>query len=107
MALQKSKTLKSGLSGNYWKIVGEHYCRMSRVMTWHIALYKDRDASIGGLSHLGLVKPFSKALTYAESAGNRTEIGYLHIIEVADDEVILPGGGTTLRDPDLAGAESV
>lgn len=105
MALSKSKTLPNGTSGNYWKIVEEHYDRVSHVCTWSIALFVSHDVSVLG-ADLGLTKHFSKVLTSDEATGNRTALGYTYIKSKSAEAVknMPPSTSTHPFDSDLKDA---
>lgn len=111
MALLKSKTLENGATGKYWKITAECYDRMTRKVTWQIALFTDQaHATLHG-KHLGLTKSFSSQVTPEEASGNRTALGYAKILEQASQMVNRDITGALLdtpvpRDSDLADAES-
>lgn len=86
MALQKSKSLSNGTSGNYWRITKEHYDRITHIATWTISLFKDRDCGMAGAG-LGLHKTYYRELTPTEARGNRTELGYNFIKAKANEMV--------------------
>lgn len=103
----KEKTLRNGVTGNYWKIISEHLDRNLMQITWEIALFKDQAASMSGCTHLGLVKQFSKRVTREEALGNRTTLGYSFIQTKADSMVTpITGGAPRVFDTDLAGGIS-
>lgn len=58
MAITKSKTLPSGVSGNYWRILSILFDRQTLKATGTIGLFKDAAASAAGKPHIGLTKTF-------------------------------------------------
>jgi len=76
MALQKTKELLSGVSGNYWKIISVHCDRLKLTLSCDIALFKDKPASDAGKPHMGLTHSFDSVKTKAQLAGDLTELAY-------------------------------
>lgn len=76
MALQKSKELPSGVSGNYWKIISTSVDRLKSELSVKIALFKDKAASDAGKVNLGKVHTFSGVHSKPALAGDLTELGY-------------------------------
>lgn len=110
MALQKSKTLDSGVSGDYWRFTSFHAERFSGptiTATWNIALFKDSATSAAGGTSLGLTKTYTFPVTSMEVGGDMRALGYTKILAKAGTTVPVIGGGTALYDPDLAGATVV
>jgi hypothetical protein len=107
MAIKKSKTLNNGLTGDYWKIILESYDRMSRIMEVHIALFKDRDASVGGKMHMGLVKVFKFPMTYEESRSEITTLCYTRVKEISRKETkgFFGKVDSAVYDPDIANGQ--
>jgi hypothetical protein len=110
MAIQKTKTLGSGASGNYWKITKCSYNRMSKVCEWTISLFKDYDHR--NSTPLPLHKVFFKTLSPTEAAMDRAALGYTTIAAQAAEMIkppftVDPEAALIVRDPDLAGGENV
>ena len=110
MALKKTKTLPSGVSGEYWKIISETYDRINHQVTWQIALFKDQAHRTG--EHLGIIKQFSRSINAEEATGNRTALGYNTIKQQSSEMITCGVSGLPLpepiaRDPDLCDAEDV
>ena len=76
MALQKSKELPSGVSGNYWKIISTSVDRLKLELSVKIALFKDKDSSDQGKINLGKVHTFSGVHGKPALAGDLTALGY-------------------------------
>lgn len=111
MAIKKTKTLPSGVTGEYWKIVKETHNRVSDEMTWEIALFLDQAASNAGKKQLNLSKIFKAIVTEEEASGNRTALGYTKIKQQASSMVSPHSGSLNLEptpfDIDLYNGEDV
>lgn len=111
MALQKSKTLSNGTTGNYWRFVSFHAERASGPTisaTWVIALFKDKATSDAGGSSLGLEKVYTFPVTSMDVGGDMRALGYSKIKTKAALMVPPIGGGALVPfDPDLDGATDV
>jgi len=97
MAIQKEKTLSSGITGNYWRITSVNINRQSLRMMVVIALFKDAAASAAGKPPIGDYKNFSFNFTMAEfaAASNAIAFAYGKIIAQAQ----------TMRTHDISGVE--
>lgn len=113
MAIQKSKTLPNGASGNYWKIIYEEYNKLTFECTWQIALFIDATEahSHANAQHLGLVKEFKAIVTAPDLAGDRTALGYAKIHEIAETQITVDLDGNTVSahnfDDDIGGGTDV
>lgn len=83
MAIQKSKTLANGASGNYWKITSESYDKPSFKCSWIITLFCDKAHADAGAPSLGFSKTYTHTATKEELSGDRTALGYKKIKEKA------------------------
>lgn len=81
MALKKAKELPSGIVGEYWKIIEAKADKKSSQLIVRIALFKDKQASDGGMQNLGIIHLFSGVKTSQELLGNLFELGYNMIKE--------------------------
>jgi len=70
MALKKVKELPSGVVGEYWKIIEAKADKKSSQLIVRIALFKDNQASDGGMQNLGIIHLFSGVKTSQELLGN-------------------------------------
>lgn len=110
MAIQKSKTLVNGASGNYWKITLESYDKVSMECVAIISLFLDHDHSMSGAG-LGMDKVYKFSATREELQGNRTLLAYAKIKAKAAS-MMTPIGGPIDADPvafdsDLVGGTDV
>lgn len=106
MPIQKSKTLASGITGNYWKIIDIRVNVLALTTSFVIALYKDssQTTSIRGTSRIYNFNLSSEAEIFAGTIAD----AYVAILAKAASEVInLNGVGTHIYDPDLAGGTIV
>lgn len=111
MAIQKTKNLRNGTSGNYWKITKENYNKVTMVATIEITLFKDRDTAISTGADLGMRKNFTGVMTHDQLSGNRTAEAYTMIKDQANAPVrnlstgeVVPG---VKADMDLADGTDV
>ena len=112
MALKKSKTLRNGTTGEYWKITQISLDRTSRNVTYQVSLYLNKAARDSGCSPLDFKKTFSFTLTSEQANGDLSEIGYTKIKERASS--MIPDPFSRVRpqpqikcDLDLDGCEDV
>lgn len=112
MALKKSKTLKNGTTGEYWRITNVSLDRNSNIAKYEISLYLNKTASDNKCSPLDLKKNYSFILTSEQANGDLNKIGYTKIKEKAASQV--PDPFTRTRpapiitfDEDLSGAEDI
>jgi len=76
MAIQKSKILKSGATGNYWKITRESYDKMGLSCIYEISLFFDKAQADNNGVGLGCSKIYKHTATKEELSGDRTALGY-------------------------------
>lgn len=114
MAIQKSKSLNNGTSGNYWRILQIVIDREAYIARGRIGLFKDAATSAAGGTHLGLVKSFEFTFTMGEIAGVTNIINYMYgkILDKANTMVTIDLTGATLGSPipfdsDIAGGTLV
>lgn len=110
MAIQKNKTLRTGVTGNYWKITHESYDRLAGTLSLTISLFLNKSASDAGASPLPCSKTFKVPVTKEEMTEDRTAMGYIKIKEKAATVVAVPFAltpSTCLFDADLADGEDV
>ena len=79
MALQKSKTLASGESGNYWRVSNLSFKRAGMVLDIELALYKDATLAAAGAAPLPCSHKFSFVITQQEIVGNLVAMAYTKI----------------------------
>ena len=82
MALQKSKTLPNGATGNYWKIIYIGVDKRSLRVNYQIDLYMDIAHS--GIASLNYTKNYSFMMTNQQMAGDLTSLGYTKIKDFAN-----------------------
>jgi hypothetical protein len=114
MAIQKSKTLANGASGNYWRIEHLIVDRRAGKVLGDLALFKDQSTAQSGAPHLGLVKRFTFDLNMVEllAAPNVVTYMYSKIMQKAEELRTHDLLGHALAepvvtDPDIAGGESI
>lgn len=113
MAIQKTKNLPNGTSGNYWRIEDIAINRPSLLVVVSVALYLDASHAASGAPNLGLVKHFRFNLLTSELTGsNIISTLYTKIRTQAEtmiSVVLNPGDDPIMReyDPDIAGGEMV
>lgn len=107
MALIKSKTLKNGQTGGYWKITVCTPSYQTMQVSYTLELFTSKAyskvESLGGTKKL-----FSFTLTKAEMAGDLRAIGYTKILAKANHIVKAATDSTpaVYGDADLNNAES-
>lgn len=104
MALQKSKTLSNGSSGDYWKIIEMSCDRQRMKCTFKIALFMSKDIAMARSGDLGIIKTFSFSATREQLAGDLAALGYALIKAKANEMVSRLGREDAPSDPDLANA---
>jgi len=114
MAIQKSKTLPNGVSGDYWRITTITIERQRLRLKGQIALFLDAQASDDGRPPVGAEKSFEFPLVLAEIAPPTNLIAYMYgkIIAAASVVVTKDILGNDLEvpttvDPDLTGGLNV
>jgi hypothetical protein len=83
MAIQKSKTLPNGATGNYWKITRESFNKVDLSCAYEISLFTSKNISDNAGISLGYSKLFKATATKEQLDGDRTELGYNIIKEKA------------------------
>ena len=105
MALQKEKTLTSGVTGNYWRVSGLRFARDGMKLDMTVSLYKDATPT---LAPLGISHNFSFVLTPQELVGNLVAMAYTKIKAYANSDIPnLDGVGTHKGCQDLVDATDV
>jgi hypothetical protein len=114
MAIQKEKTLKSGVTGNYWRITSVTIDRQNLTVIGQIALFRDKAASDAGMRPMPLVKTFKFPLVMSEIAPPTNLIAYVYVkIQAAADVAVTKDilgkdlDIPTTVDPDLSGGTAV
>lgn len=109
MAIQKSKSLSNGVSGNYWKIVSISVDRMAMNMDVRLALFAD--AAHKDVSPVGVVKSFKLPCTKEELLGNLAATAYTKVMAKANTMMNRDMSGKAISpiptDSDLAGGVEV
>lgn len=114
MAIQKEKTLESGVTGNYWRVTTVTIDRQNMKVVGQIALFKDQASSNAGMLPMPCSKTFKFPLVMSEIAPPVNIVAYVYgKIQEAADVVItkdilghdLPT--PTTADPDLSGGTAV
>lgn len=114
MAIQKEKTLPSGVTGNYWRIQNITVDRQNLKVAGQIALFKDKESSDAGKLPMPLIKTFKFPLIMQDVAPPADIIAYMYLkIQEAANVVVtkdilgndLPQATTV--DPDLSGGTPV
>lgn len=105
MPFQKSKTLSSGVTGNYWAISNIRFSRATMLVDLQVSLYLDNTP---GLSPLRASHQFSFVITPVEISGNLISWAHTKILAYANSDVAnINGIGTRKGCPDLVGATVV
>lgn len=97
MAIQKEKTLASGITGNYWRITSINIDRQNLRIMAVIALFKDAAASASGLPPIGDYKTFNFNFTMAEFSASPNAIAFAYGKIIAHAQ--------TMRTHDISGVE--
>lgn len=114
MAIQKEKTLSSGVTGNYWRITTITVDSLNMKIVGQISLFKDQTASNAGKSPMAFSKTFRIPLNLPELLAAENIIAYMYEkIQDAADVVVtkdilghdLPNPTTVA--PDLSGGTPV
>lgn len=111
MAIQKTKTLPNGTSGNYWKITQVLCNKQTKVCSFEISLYLTKELADAGAPPLSVKKVFSSAVSAVDMTGNMIALGYTTIKAQAAAMVKPPFGSKDAAlvqyDPDLVGGTDV
>ena len=114
MAIQKTKVLKSGTVGNYWKIMTITIDAFNGKVIGQIALFKDKDASDNGAHPMNCIKTFRFPFVMNEIMPPTNVVAYMYeqIQLAADVEITRDILGNLLPipttvDPDLSGGVPV
>lgn len=81
MALQKTKTLNSGVVANYWKITGVTVDRLALTASFKINLFLDKASSDAGAAPINYSLSFHGNFTKQELGGDVFALGYAFIKE--------------------------
>lgn len=108
MAIQNSKTLKSGVVGNYWKITKLNIDLVALTTMIEISLYLDSTHGNDGVSGPIFKKTYSTSVTLSQIMSGSVTNLYTNILAKANTSVPnLLDSGTHIFDPDLAGGTIV
>lgn len=77
MAIQKSKTLASGATGNYWKVTSVTVNKQTMTLSAMMSLFMDSTHSTS--ASLGLTKSFSFPVTKTDLSGDLIALAYKKI----------------------------
>lgn len=91
MAIQKSKTLANGATGNYWKVTQAKVDKQAMKVRATMSLFVDQAHSV--IASLNSNKIFNISVTKAQLSGDVIALCYTQI--------------KTLNDPDLSGGTDV
>lgn len=115
MAIQKEKTLPSGVTGNYWRLTSITLNRQNLTAMAEIALFKDAAASAAGHPPIGGHKTFTFNFTIPALLAATNVISFIYglIMDKAETPILynfFTGElleTPTVVDPDLAGGTPV
>lgn len=113
MAIEKSKTLPNGASGNYWRITQLDIDKVTLSMNCTISLFFDHAHSTSKAPNLGLNKQFKFSVLREDLNGDVTALAYTKIKDAAAAMYTpLPSSIDTdpqprQFDPDLVGGVDV
>lgn len=111
MPIQKSKDLKNGVTGDYWRIINIAVEVDTLLTTFQLGLFIDKTASDAGKSPLSRAKKYSFILTTEELAsGDLLGLGDTKILDKANtlvDPLFDTLGTTHYYDTDLSGGTIV
>lgn len=115
MAIEKSKTLPNGATGNYWRITSITLNRQNLTAIAEIALFKDKSTSDAGHPPLGAYKTFNFNFTVPALVSSQNVIAFIYGLIVARAETVVaynfftgePLAEPTVVDPDIAGGTQV
>lgn len=108
MAIQNSKTLPSGVTGNYWKLTKLHIDLIALVSNFEISLYIDSTHGNDGVSTPIHRKTYVTSITLAQVMAGSIANLYANLLAKANSSVPnIDDSGTHIFDPDLAGGSIV
>lgn len=114
MAIQKTKVLQNGASGNYWRIMNINVNRVTLTASCQIGLFKDAATAAANKPDLGLVKTFHFPFTVGEISQITNIVAYIYakVMTAAEVQVNKDLFGNVLDaprayDPDIAGGSFV
>lgn len=111
MALQKSKTLPDGSTGNYWRISTATFNRETLAVECNLKLYMDKAHADAGAPSLNKIKTFKFTVLAADLDGDIRALVYTKILAYVNSMIVPlfspPNTPAQIADPDLAGATSV
>ena len=106
MALQKSKILATGVTGDYWKLISISLDRKTLCLSGRLALFLSQAASTAQKEHLGFVKNFSFTIQKEQQFDNLIALMYDLIKDRANEEVV-HNLFSVPADPDLSNSIDV
>lgn len=83
MAIKKSKILRNGSVGEYWKITKISFDPLSHNLECVLSLFVDKAKSDAGYSSLDMNKYFNFIISNEESLGDLRGLGYTKIKDKA------------------------
>lgn len=111
MALQKSKTLDNGATGDYWRITTAIFDRESLTCSCRIALYTSQTIANSANKHLNLIKTFNFSVASMDLSGDIRVLLYNKVKTLASTVVSTDLFGNPITphafDPDLDGATDI
>lgn len=107
MAIQKSKTLASGVVGNYWRLTHLDINVDGGFGNLTLGLFLDSTHGNNGSKSV-FSKTYTFPITLAGLASGSISNAYVNILAKANSSVAnISGGGTHIFDTDLAGGSIV
>ncbi len=113
MAIQKSKSLSNGASGNYWKITSITVDKTALLITAIINLFMDQTHGQAKTSDLGLSKTYVLPFVAADLEENIVALTYAKLLAKASSTYtpnpssLNPSPSPITFDPDIAGGTPV
>lgn len=108
MAIHKSKTLKNGVVGDYWKLTKLSIDLVALTTNFELSLYLDSTHGNDGVSGPIYRKQYSTNVTLAQIMSGSVAGLYSNILAKANTMVPTLGGGDDhVFDSDLAGGSIV
>lgn len=107
MAIQKSKTLPSGVTGNYWRLKNAVIDIDRMEVNMVLGLYLDQTHGTNGSASI-MSKHVKLGITQQQLATGSLANAYQRILDQANEDIPgFFGQGTRKFDPDLAGGTIV
>lgn len=114
MAIQKSKTLANGATGDYWRIIDISIDRQNLRISGRLALFKDAATSAAGAPPPGGKKTFHFDLVMSEFIAYPDVISFMYskIMAYAESTIDYDINGSPIdppryREPDIVGGSVV